>query len=78
MKIKFGLLATKKPIEEMFEVAKQSSISHIEIDLIKEHSYVESFVNELKKIKFLGPLVSEVFSRTPQETRKDFEKYLVD
>ena len=56
MKLKFGLLAVKKPIEEMFAVANESGISHIEIDLIKEHSYVETFdakriskVNKLSK-----------------------------
>lgn len=43
MKLKFGLLAVKKPVEELFEEAVQSSISHIEIDLIKDFSFVETF-----------------------------------
>ena len=55
MKIRFGLLAVKNPIEKMFEVASQSGISHIEIDLIKDHSYVESFgLKRIAKIKNLA------------------------
>jgi sugar phosphate isomerase/epimerase len=42
MKLKFGLMAAKKP-EEMFDVAKRHGMSHIELDLIREHSFVESF-----------------------------------
>lgn len=57
MKLKFGLLAVKKPIEEMFEVANQSGISHIEIDLIKEHSYVETF--SAKRISDINKLAKK-------------------
>jgi sugar phosphate isomerase/epimerase len=42
-KFKFGCLALRKPAEEMFETASNSGISHIEIDLLEEHSRVESF-----------------------------------
>ncbi len=55
MELKFGLLAVKKPIEEMFQVAYQSGVSHVEIDLIKEHSYVESFsAKRISKINKLA------------------------
>ena len=60
MKIRFGLLAVKNPIEKMFEVASQSGISHIEIDLIKDHSYVESFgLKRIAKIKNLAKNLSD-------------------
>jgi sugar phosphate isomerase/epimerase len=45
-KFRFGCLALRKPAEEMFEAASNSGISHIEIDLLEEHSRIESLDNK--------------------------------
>lgn len=55
MKFKFGFLAVKKPIDEMFEAAKEAGIFHIEIDLLSPHSYIESFdAKRILRIKKLS------------------------
>jgi len=45
-KFKLGCLSLIKPIEEMFDEVSESGFSHIEIDLLEEHSSIESFDTE--------------------------------
>jgi sugar phosphate isomerase/epimerase len=39
-------MSFKKPVEEYFDYASEHGLSHIEIDLIKEHSFIETFTEE--------------------------------
>ncbi len=52
MKLKFGFNVVHKPVEEYFEYASEHNLTHLEIDLIKEHSFIETFdtkrINKLR------------------------------
>ena len=55
MKYIFGLNVFLKPIEEYFEYVSRNGLQHMEIDLIAEHSYLESFTQErVTKLKHLA------------------------
>ncbi|MBM3200201.1 sugar phosphate isomerase/epimerase [Candidatus Woesearchaeota archaeon] len=55
MSLRFGFMITGKPIEKEFANAKRSGISHIEIDLMEEHSFIESFDDKrADKIRLLA------------------------
>jgi len=42
----FGFNVFVKPIEEFFEYVSRTGLEHMEIDLIAEHSYLETFTQE--------------------------------
>jgi len=44
--IKYGLNVIKKPVEEYVEYAVEHGIGHLEIDLMAEHSFIESFTRQ--------------------------------
>lgn len=54
MELKFGFNVVKKPVEEYFDYASKHGLTHLEIDLIKEHSSIETFttkrISNLKKL----------------------------
>ena len=41
--MKIGFNVFEKPVEEYFTYAVQHGLNHLEIDLIKEHSVIETF-----------------------------------
>ena len=46
MDLKFGFNVVGKPVEEYFDYASEHSLTHLEIDLIREHSFIETFDKE--------------------------------
>jgi len=44
--LKFGFNVVGKPVEEYFDYASKCDLAHLEIDLIKEHSFIETFDEE--------------------------------
>jgi len=54
MDFKFGFNVVAKPVEEYFDYAQEHGLTHLEIDLIKEHSFIETFdeerIRNLKKL----------------------------
>jgi sugar phosphate isomerase/epimerase len=56
-KLKFGFNCIKKPVEEYFRYASNHGMAHLEIDLIKPHSFIETF--NARRISNLKKLASE-------------------
>ncbi len=54
MDLKFGFVVVEKPVEEYFDYALKYKLTHLEIDLIKEHSFIETF--DTKRISNLRKL----------------------
>lgn len=54
MGLVFGFNVVRKPVEEYFDYASEHGLTHLEIDLIKEHSYIETFdekrINTLRRL----------------------------
>lgn len=43
MDLRFGFNVVGKPVEEYFDYASEHGLAHLEIDLIREHSFIETF-----------------------------------
>ncbi len=46
MRLKFGFNVYEKPVEEYFAYTVEHDIRHLEIDLIKDHSIIQSFTSK--------------------------------
>jgi sugar phosphate isomerase/epimerase len=57
MELVFGFDVVRKPVEEYFGYATEYGLSHLEIDLIRGHSFIETF--DAKRIGNLKGLAEE-------------------
>jgi sugar phosphate isomerase/epimerase len=55
MEVKWGFSIIQKPVEQYFEYAAKYGLSHLEIDLLQEHSFIESFTAErIANLRYLS------------------------
>jgi len=54
MDLRFGFNVVRKPVEEYFDYASEYRLAHLEIDLIRDHSFIETFdekrINNLREL----------------------------